>query len=87
MNPSTADLVEAVEAVRSDDVVSCPTTTTSVPVADAGVRSGHQIGTGSSPPSAIVEGFAALLAYDPEAEGAVNAGAMEASAAELLPAK
>jgi dihydroxyacetone kinase-like predicted kinase len=37
------------------------------------------------PTETIAEGFAALLAYDPEAGGAANAAAMEATARKVVP--
>jgi len=37
------------------------------------------------PTETIAEGFAALLAYDPEAGGAANAEAMEATARKVVP--
>ena len=37
------------------------------------------------PTDTIAEGFAALLAYDPEADGEVNARTMEASARKVVP--
>ncbi len=37
------------------------------------------------PTETVVEGFAALLAYDPEAHGDVNAEAMAASALKVVP--
>ena len=84
MNPSTADLVEAVEAVRSDHVIILPNNGNILPVAervgDLTTKSVWVV-----PTDTITEGFAALLAYDPEAEGAVNAREMEASAAKVVP--
>ncbi len=78
MNPSTADLVEAVEAtpVRARSS-SCRTTRTSVPVADqVDELSAKRVWV--VPTRAIAEGFAALLDYDPDAGADANAAAMEA---------
>jgi DAK2 domain fusion protein YloV len=84
MNPSTADLLEAVESLGSDDVVVLPNNANIEPVAaqlDAlTAKTVRVVPTGS-----IVEGFAALLAYDPAAGGEDNARAMAASAAKVLP--
>ncbi len=84
MNPSTAQLLEAVESVDSDQVVLLPNNDNIEPVAaqvdaltDKTVR---VVATGS-----IVEGFAALLAYDPGAGVEDNAVAMRASACRVLP--
>ena len=86
MNPSTAQLLDAVEAVGSDQVVVLPNNKNIRPVAeqvdaltDKTVR---VVATGS-----IVEGFAALLAYDPGAGADVNAAAMAASACRVVPAE
>jgi uncharacterized protein len=84
MNPSTADLVEAVEAVRSDHVIILPNNGNILPVAErVGDLTAKSVWV--VPTDTITEGFAALLAYDPEAEGAVNAREMEASAAKVVP--
>ena len=73
MNPSTAELLEAVMAdgqpTRS---CSCPTTRTSSPSPSRSPSSPRSPCT-SSATASIVEGFAALLAYDPDATGDANA--------------
>jgi DAK2 domain fusion protein YloV len=83
MNPSTADLVAAVEAVRSDEVIILPNTGNIRPVAERV----HDLTTKSVwviPTENVAEGFAALLAYDPGSDGDVNARAMEASARKVV---
>jgi hypothetical protein len=86
MNPSTADLLKAVEAVGSDQVVILPNNKNIRPVAEQ--VDGHTqktvrvVATGS-----IVEGFAALLAYDPAAGADENTEAMGESAARVVPAE
>ncbi len=86
MNPATADLVKAVEAVGSDQVVILPNNKNIRPVAEQvdGLIDKHVqvVSTGS-----IVEGFAALLAYDPAADVATNAAAMSESAVRVVPAE
>jgi uncharacterized protein len=86
MNPATADLVKAVESVRSDDVVILPNNKNIRPVAEQVDGLTHKrvrvVATGS-----IVEGFAALLAYDPAAGADTNAAAMAESAARVVPAE
>ena len=75
MNPSTTDLVEAVRRSGSQQVVVLPNNTNIVPVAnqvDALVDASVSV----VPTTSIVGGFAALLAYDPNADGATNVGAM-----------
>ncbi|MGD0313303.1 MAG: DAK2 domain-containing protein [Acidimicrobiales bacterium] len=83
MNPSTAELVEAVEAVRSQSVIILPNNRNIRPVAervdDLTAKSVWVV-----PTDTIAEGFAALLAYDPEADAAVNAQTMEASARNVV---
>jgi uncharacterized protein len=84
MNPATADLVKAVEAVGSDDVVILPNNKNIRPVAEEvdalSSKTVRVVATGS-----IVEGFAALLAYDPAADAEANAAAMAESAERVVP--
>ena len=86
MNPSTAELVEAVEATGSDQVVILPNNKNIRPVAEQvdgqTGKTVRVVATGS-----IVEGFAALLAYDPAADAARNVAAMGESAARVVPAE
>jgi uncharacterized protein len=84
MNPSTAELVQAVQALRSDEVIILPNNGNIRPVAQrVGDLTSKQVWV--VPTDTVVEGFAALLAYDPEARGEVNARAMEASALKVVP--
>jgi DAK2 domain fusion protein YloV len=84
MNPSTAQLVEAVESLRSDGVILLPNNENIEAVAGQVVglteKTVRVVPTGS-----IVEGFAALLAYDPATGVDENAEAMSASATRVLP--
>jgi hypothetical protein len=84
MNPSTAELVAAVEAAGSDEVVILPNNKNIRPVAeqvdDQCGKTVRVVRTGS-----IVEGFAALLAYDPAADAATNVTTMGESAARVVP--
>jgi DAK2 domain fusion protein YloV len=86
MNPATADLVKAVEAVASHEVVILPNNKNIRPVAERvdalTNKTVRVVATGS-----IVEGFAALLAYDPGAGAEENVGAMTDSAAHVVPAE
>jgi hypothetical protein len=84
MNPSTAELVEAVEALRSDDVIILPNNGNIRAVAER-VNDLTDKSVWVVPTDTIAEGFAALLAYDPEALGAVNARTMEASSCKVVP--
>jgi DAK2 domain fusion protein YloV len=86
MNPSTAQLVEAVESAPADDVVILPNNKNIIPVAeqvDAQTsKSVSVVGT-----RGIAEGFASLLSYDPEASGADNAKAMDEAAQTVVAAE
>jgi DAK2 domain fusion protein YloV len=83
MNPSTAQMLEVVEATPSSEVVLLPNNDNIRPVA-------MQVCELASKPvrvvptSGIVEGFAALLEYDPEAGADANALAMADSARRVL---
>jgi DAK2 domain fusion protein YloV len=83
MNPSTAQLLEAVEASPAPEVVLLPNNKNIVPVAE-------QVGELTSktvlvvPTRSVTEGFAALLAYDPDATGAENAAGMREAAAHVI---
>ena len=84
MNPSTHDLLKAVELVDSDEVVILPNNKNIRPVAEQvdalSEKTVRVVATGS-----ILEGFAALLAYDPAAGAGVNAASMGESAARVVP--
>ena len=79
MNPSTAEILEVVEALGSEQVILLPNNDNIRPVAmqvgELATKTVRVVPTGS-----IVEGFAALLEYDPEAGADDNAAAMAASA-------
>jgi DAK2 domain fusion protein YloV len=84
MNPSIAELVGAVDALASDDVIVLPNNGNIRPVANR-VDELSTKRVWVVPTETIAEGFAALLAYDPEAGGAANAEAMEATARKVVP--
>lgn len=83
MNPSTAQLLEAVEASPGPEVVILPNNKNIVPVAE-------QVDGLSSktvrvvPTRGIAEGFAALLAYDPDADVEENGRCMAAAASSVV---
>lgn len=83
MNPSTADLVAAVRATGSAEVVLLPNNKNIRSVAEQVNALVDQTVT-VVPTSSIVEGFAALLNYDPDATAAANAEAMGASACNVV---
>ena len=86
MNPSTQDLLKAVELVGSDEVVILPNNKNIRPVAEqVDALSDKTVRVVAT--SSILEGFAALLAYDPAADAAVNAASMGESAARVVPAE
>jgi DAK2 domain fusion protein YloV len=82
MNPSTAELLAAVEAVPADQVVILPNNKNIIPVAEL-VDEQTSKTVLVVPTKGITEGFAALVAYDPEADAAENAAEM-AEAAEAV---
>lgn len=83
MNPSTAQILEAVEAAPADHVVILPNNKNIIAVAE-------QVDATTSktvrvvPTKGIPEGFAALMAYDPDAEIDRNAEDMAEAAANVL---
>ena len=86
MNPSTADLVEAVRATGSNEVVILPNNKNIRPVAEQVDALCDQVVT-VVPTDSIVEGFAALLEYDPDAPASENAAAMSMSAGHVVAAE
>lgn len=84
LNPSTAELLAAVERVNADHVVVLPGNKNIVPVAEQldalTSRTVRVVPTCSMP-----EGLAALMVYDPESSAEVNTGAMR-HAAEAIEA-
>jgi DAK2 domain fusion protein YloV len=83
MNPSTADLLAAIEATRADEVVILPNNKNIVPVAQqAASQAGKPVRV--VPTRGIQEGFAALLEYDPEGDADSNAELMGESAARVV---
>jgi DAK2 domain fusion protein YloV len=83
MNPSTAQLLEAVEAAPSDEVVILPNNKNIIPVAEQ-VDAQTAKNVYVVPTRGIAEGFASLLAYDPEAAGIDNAKAMVSAAEHVV---
>jgi DAK2 domain fusion protein YloV len=83
MNPSTAELLQAVEQVPADQVVILPNNKNIIPVAEQvdgqTSKSVHVV-----PTKGITEGFAALVVYDPEADGSSNAEEMGEAAASVV---
>jgi DAK2 domain fusion protein YloV len=82
MNPSTAQLLEAVESAPSQQVVILPNNKNIIAVAEQ-VQEQTTKSVRVVPTRGIAEGFAALVAYDPEASADENAEEMS-SAAEAV---
>ncbi len=83
MNPSTAEILKAIEATNSEQVVVLPNNKNIIPVARQAARE-------ASKPVVVVEtkgiqeGFAALLEYDPEGNADANGDLMARSAARVV---
>jgi uncharacterized protein len=83
MNPSTADLLEAVEAANADQVVILPNNKNIVPVAEqAASQSSKPVRV--IPTRGIQEGFAALLEFDPEGDADSNVALMSQSSSRVV---
>ncbi|MDE3223141.1 MAG: DAK2 domain-containing protein [Acidobacteriota bacterium] len=83
MNPSTADLVTAVRATGAAEVVILPNNKNIVAVAEqVDVLVDQRVVVVAT--NSIVEGFAALLNYDPDATGEENQRAMRESASHVV---
>jgi DAK2 domain fusion protein YloV len=83
MNPSTADLVEAIRRVDAGGVVVLPNNKNIVPVALAAAGQ-VDVPVHVVPTRSVAEGLAALVAYDPEAPADENHAAMQAAAAAVV---
>jgi dihydroxyacetone kinase-like predicted kinase len=82
MNPSTAQILDAVDSCNSNAVIVLPNNKNIVPVAqqvDALTPRDVQV----VPTTAVVEALAALVAFDPDADVKTNATAMEDTIARV----
>ena len=78
-NPSTEEILEAIAAAPAEEVVVLPNNPNVIAVAEqAAAHSSKKVRV--VPTAGIPEGFAALLAYDPEADVDTNADNMAAAA-------
>ncbi len=84
MNPSTAEILAVVEGLESAQVVILPNNKNIRPVAE-GVDELSTKSVRVVPTESIVEGFAALLAYDPASDAEPNVLAMTSSASRVIP--
>ncbi len=83
MNPSTADLLAAVDSVPADDVVVLPNNKNVIAVAEQ-LDAETDRTVCVVPTRTIVEGIAGLMAFDPEASAGANQKAMAAAAAAVV---
>jgi DAK2 domain fusion protein YloV len=83
MNPSTAQLLAAVEQSPGESVVILPNNKNIVPVAEQ-VDDQTEKTVVVVPTHNITEGFASLLAYDPQASAADNGSAMVDASAHVV---
>ncbi len=75
MNPSTAELLAAIEAAPSEQVVVLPNNSNIVPVArQAGEHAGKTVTVVAT--TSVPAGLAALIGYDPNASADANAESM-----------
>ncbi len=83
MNPSTADLLEAIEATDAHEVVLLPNNKNIIPVAgqaaDLATKPVWVV-----PTRGMVAGLAAMLVYDPDGSAEANAKAMEEAASQVV---
>jgi uncharacterized protein len=79
MNPSTEDIVKAIEAVGAERVLILPNNKNIIMAAQ---QAAEVIGIEAAvvPTKTVPEGLAAILAFNPEAEVSVNAAAMTEAA-------
>jgi len=83
MNPSTSEILAAIETTRGEEVVLLPNNSNIRPVAEqAAAVATKKVRV--VPTRGIPEGFAALLEYDPQASGDENAEEMGAAAERVV---
>ena len=83
LNPSTAELLDAVTRVNADEVIVLPNNKNIIPVAEQldalTTKMVHVVATRSMP-----EALAALVVYDPEATADVNAASMSSAIGAMI---
>jgi DAK2 domain fusion protein YloV len=83
LNPSTAELLDAVTRVNADEVIVLPNNKNIIPVAEQldalTTKTVHVVATRSMP-----EALAALVVYDPEATADVNAASMSSAIGAMI---
>jgi hypothetical protein len=83
MNPSTAELLDAVERAPADQVIILPNNSNILAVAGT-VNSQTEKEVVVVATTSVPEGFASLLAYDPEADAEINAEQMRDISSTLV---
>ena len=82
MNPSTAQILDAVEAAPADQVIVLPNNKNIIPVAEqVDALTPKQVRVLKT--KGITEGFAALMEYDPQTDVDTNANTMAEAAARI----
>jgi DAK2 domain fusion protein YloV len=82
-NPSTAEILDAIASAPAEEVIVLPNNPNVIAVAEqAAAHSPKKVRV--VPTAGTQEGFAALLAYDPEAHVGTNADSMAAAAARVV---
>ena len=82
MNPSTAELLKAIEGTPAAEVVLLPNNKNVVPVAERAAAAASKP-VSVVPTTSLAEGFAALMGFDKGADAASNAGSMAKTADEV----
>ncbi|MGH9043630.1 MAG: DAK2 domain-containing protein [Acidimicrobiales bacterium] len=83
MNPSVAEILELVDSLPAEAVILLPNNKNIAPVASA-VQELSRKSVRVVPTTSVVQGFAALLAYDPGSGVQENLSAMSASASRVV---
>jgi DAK2 domain fusion protein YloV len=82
MNPSTAQILDAIESAAGAGVLVLPNNKNVIPVAEQAVRLGSRPAQ-VVPTRSVAEGLASLLAYDADADVDTNVAAMVEAAAQV----
>ena len=83
MNPSTADLLRAVESAPASEVVILPNNKNIIAVAEQ-VNGQTERTVSVVPTRGVAEGIACLMGFDPQSTAAANAETMSALAGEVV---
>ena len=82
MNPSVRDLIQAVEAIKAEEVIILPNNKNIIPVSEQ-VNSQVDKSVVVIPTRSIPEGIASLIAFDPKADAQSNLPSMSEAAQEI----